>query len=161
MANGRGNEFDAGTAITPNRETHIRFDLDEPVCTEMPIAIQRRLDEIGLLADVRDCVFIAEVGWQLRKLSPGEMQEQSAAAPHIITDDAGSPFGGMLYAAGTNVVPTMRQRSETGLTYNAGIQSSGDNAAQKQVTAGTSWNKNHHPAHRRRSCPNHAMCHPT
>ncbi|HLK16469.1 MAG TPA: hypothetical protein VKT78_16805, partial [Fimbriimonadaceae bacterium] len=126
------------TETTPNRRTHVRLNPPDTVLVEPIVAHERSAFDMlrGADSQEQNAWLMPETGWRLEPLQrrASSLSELAALSAAILGPADLTVASGFLQA------PAFRQEADlTGLTYGAGVSTSGDLFYQKQVGAGQSW----------------------
>lgn len=124
------------------RRTIVTIDDYLPSVVQGWTAIQRRASQIGRSAEAetQGVAYVSGIGWRLRayQMSYADVQELTDAQPGIY-----SVGGGLLNVApGFEEYDSFAQTGLTGVSYGAGVQSSGSPFIQKRIGAADSWATN-------------------
>lgn len=117
--------------VTPNRRTHIKFDVPEYSQLEPAFQIRRDREQIaaGGASFVDKCV-VRGVGWQLDSYQDnmGRGRQSEPAQLGI--------YGTVLMAVAPKHVETVTWKKQPGVTYGSGTAATGDPYFQKQLASG-------------------------
>ena len=123
---------------TPDRKTHVRLNPPDTVLLEPIVAQERSAFDMlrGAASSQTNAWLMPETGWRLEPYQrrASSLSELAALSAAILgpTD--------LTIPSGFVAAPAFRQETDlSGLTYGAGVSTSGDLFYQKQVGAGQGW----------------------
>lgn len=126
--------------VTSNRNLRVTLDEHLPSVTQPFISMERGAVQMGItpLSEKTNVHYLPGIGWALKanQFDRGKVQELTSAQSGVLG------ISNWLAHSSAVEFDSFRQQSLTGVSYDAGVQSSGSPFIKKDVGSGNSWDAN-------------------